>query len=283
MVALVDELNIFDGTAKKEHLLLKGSVPVSTLMDIPDFKRVIDLPLLRRPYFTVLKKGVAADPEMVTRTERVGSYSVTGLANGPAIHAAMAQGATVKLNQLEDWHRPSRDLVDELSQQIPAEVKSYVFFTPRASRGTRPHRDACHVIVVQLAGSKDWRLYSQPEHVNARAGLIDVDLDDCTHRFTMEPGDLLYLPHGWGHVPHTRDQDSLHLTLTLTEPTPMDLVEAMLDTFREECRDLIRQQSRLYVEGKADLVAKALRRHVQAVPQEQVLAAALGRMRRRIA
>nr|WP_164903456.1 cupin domain-containing protein [Nonomuraea polychroma] len=264
-------------------MLLKEAVPVSALMNMSEFKQVIDMPLLRRPYFTVMKEGVAANPDLVTRTERVGGNEITGLANAAAIHAAMAQGATVKLNQMEDWHKPTRDLVAELSERIPAEIKAYVFFTPKESRGTRPHRDASHVIVVQLAGTKDWRLYAQPQHVSARSGLIDVDLDDCSHRFTMEPGDLLYLPHGWPHVPHTRDQDSLHMTLTLTEPTPMDLVEAMLETFREDCHDLMGQQSRLYVEDKAEAVAKALGHHAQDVPDERILTAALRRMRRRIA
>jgi hypothetical protein len=283
LVALIDEIGIFGGASPKQHVLLKEALPVSAFMDLSEFKQVIDMPLLRRPYFTVMKEGVAADPDLVTRTERVGGNEITGLANGPAIHAAMAQGGTVKLNQMEDWHRPTRDLVAELGERIPAEIKAYVFFTPSQSRGTRPHRDASHVIVLQLAGVKDWRLYAQPEHVSARSGLIDVDLDDCSHRFTMEPGDLLYLPHGWPHVPHTRDQDSLHLTLTLTEPTPTDLVEAMLETLREDCHELMGQQSRLYVEDKAEAVAKALSRHVQAVPEERILAAALRRMRRRFA
>jgi len=284
LVALIDNIGLFGGaTPNKQHVLLKGAVPVSAFMDMAEFKQVIDMPLLRRPYFTVMKEGVAADPELVTRTERPGGNEVAGLANAAGIHAAMTRGGTVKLNQMEDWHKPSRDLVAELGELIPAEIKSYVFFTPSQSRGTRPHRDASHVIVVQLAGVKDWRLYAQPEHVSARSGLIDVDLDDCSHRFTMEPGDLLYLPHGWPHVPHTRDQDSLHLTLTLTEPTPMDLVEALLETFREDGQDLMGQQSRLYVEDKAEAVAKALSRHVLAVPEERILAAALRRMRRRIA
>ncbi|MGP3937989.1 JmjC domain-containing protein [Nonomuraea sp. KM88] len=239
--------------------------------------------MLRRPYFSVLKEGVWADPDRVTRTECVNGYEITGLANAAGIRAALAEGGTVKLNQMEDWHKPSRDLVAELGKRIPAEVKSYVFFTPRQSRGTRPHRDASHVLVVQLAGIKEWRLYATPEFIGAESGLIDVQLDACTHRFTMEPGDLLYLPHGWPHVPHTHDQDSLHLTLTLTEPGPLDLVEALLATFREDNQGLMRQQARMYVEDKAEAVAKALSLHTQAVTDERILTAALSRMRRRIA
>lgn len=283
LVALIDKIGILDATANRDYALLKGVVSTADLMDISEFKQVIDMPLLRRPYFTVMKEGVAANPDLVARTERVSGNEITGLAHSAAIHAAMAQGATVKLNQMEDWHKPTRNLVAALSERIPAEIKSYVFYTPRESRGTRPHRDASHVIVVQLAGTKDWRLYAQPEHISARSGLIEVDPDDYSHRFTMEPGDLLYLPHGWPHVPHTRDQESLHMTLTLAEPTPMDLVEAMLETFREECHDLMGRQSRLYVEDKAEVVAEALSHHVQAISEERILTTALSRMRRRIA
>lgn len=284
LVALLDDIDLFgDATWNKGHLLLKNAVPVSAFIDVTEFKQVVGMPLLRRPYFSVLKEGVWADPDRVTRTERVNGYEITGLANGAGIRAAMAQGGTVKLNQMEDWHKPSRDLANELGERIPAEVKVYVFFTPSQSRGTRPHRDAAHVLVVQLAGVKEWRLYAQPEHVSAQSGLIDVELDDCSHRFLMEPGDVLYLPHGWPHVPHTLDQDSFHLTLTLTEPGPLDLVEGLLETFREDSQGLLHQQVRMYVEDKAEAVAKALSLHAQAVSDERILAGALAGMRRRIA
>src|ERR1700719_4097433 len=98
LVALIDDIGFFWGaTSNKQHVLLKGAVPVSAFMDMAEFKQVIDMPLLRRPYFTVMKEGVAADPELVTRTERVGGNEVAGLANAAGIHAAMAQGGTVKL------------------------------------------------------------------------------------------------------------------------------------------------------------------------------------------
>jgi hypothetical protein len=284
LVFLVDDMDLFGAaTWNRRHMLLKRAVPVSAFIDEAEIQQVIDTPLLRRPYFSVLKDGVWADPDRVTRTECVNGHEITGLASPQGIRAALDQGGTLKLNQLEDWHKPTRDLVRELSARVPAEIKSYVFYTPRENTGMRPHRDGSHVLAVQLAGVKEWRLYATPELVNARAGLVDVEPDACTDQFTMEPGDVLYLPHGYPHAPHAHDQDSLHFTLTLTEPGPIDLVEALLETFREDSAGLIRQQVRMHVEDKAEAVAKAISLHADTVEEGRLLAAALGRMRRRIA
>ncbi|MGW5126944.1 JmjC domain-containing protein [Streptomyces sp. NPDC004069] len=97
---------------------------------------------------------------------------------------------------------------------------------PPESRGMLPHRDASHVVAVQLEGRKEWQLYAEDDQVRSSAGL-DVDADRPSHTFVLEPGDVLYLPHGWPHDAVARDGDSLHLTFTLTEPTPDDLLEAL--------------------------------------------------------
>lgn len=284
LTELVDQIGLFEGELwNKQHFLFKAAVPVDAFMSVQDFDEAIGRPLFRQPYFSVLKEGVWADPDRVTRIERFRGNEVTRLANAAGIRQAVAEGGTVKLNQMEDWHSPSRQLVNELEALLPAEIKSYVFFTPRRTRGTRPHRDAAHVLVVQLAGTKEWRLYARPEFISAEAGLVEVDIDDCSHRFTMEAGDVLYLPHGWPHVPLSHDDDSFHLTLTVTEPEPMDLVEALLATFRQDSVGLMGQQARLQVADKAEAVLKALSSHVQDVPADRVLATALANMRRRIA
>jgi hypothetical protein len=180
----------------KQHVLVKQVVPVSAFIGEADIQRTINLPLLRRPYFSVLKQGVWANPEKVTRSRRVDGVEITGLADPAGIRDALKQGGTLKLNQLEDWHRPTRDLVREIEAILPAELKAYVFYTPQENTGMRPHRDGSHVLAVQLIGAKKWRLYATPDNVDSRPGLVETNPNDFSHEFFMEPGDVLYLPHG---------------------------------------------------------------------------------------
>jgi ribosomal protein L16 Arg81 hydroxylase len=284
LTTLVVDSGMFgDDNWNKRHVLVKQAVPVSAFIGADDIQHIIDRPLLRRPYFSVLKQGVWAHLDKVTHTDRAGGAEITGLATAAGIREALAQGGTLKLNQLEDWHRPTRDLVRELEATVAAELKSYIFFTPSENTGMRPHRDGSHVLAVQLVGAKKWRLYATEGRVDARAGLVDVDPDDFSHEFVMEPGDVLYLPHGYPHAASAQDDDSLHLTLTITEPGPLELLEALLETFAADNQQLMREQARLFAGDKPDAVAKALITHVQQVDADRLLTTALHQMRRRIA
>lgn len=282
LTALIDEVDLLgESNWNKRHVLVKGAVSVTSFIDEAELLRMIELPLLRKPYFSVLKEGVWANPDRVTRSERLYGESVDGLANAKGIRQALRQGATLKLNQLEDWHRPSRVLVDELQARIPAELKAYLFYTPQDNTGMLPHRDGSHVVAVQLSGSKQWRLYATAEQIDARPGL-DIDPDAQTDEFLMEPGDVLYLPHGYPHAATARSGTSLHLTLTITEPSVPNLVEALLATFLEDSAYLMREHPRFTVSDKTRAVAKGLLEHIETADSDRVIATALSQMRHRI-
>ncbi|MEH1097772.1 JmjC domain-containing protein [Micromonospora sp. CPCC 205561] len=280
LTRLVREADVFgERNWNSRHVLLKQALPLSAFIDEDELQRIIDMPLFRRPYFSVLKEGVWANPERVTRTETRDGVEIEGLANPTGIRQALKQGATLKLNQLEDWHRPTRDLVREIETLVPAEVKSYMFYTPQDNTGMLPHRDGSHVLAVQLTGRKEWRLYAS--QIDGRPGL-DVDPDAQTHEFVMDPGDVLYLPHGYPHAATARGGSSLHLTLTITEPGPLELIEALLATFTEENDYLMRHHPRMRVDDKAAAVSRALLAHLDEVESGRLVEQALGQMRRRI-
>lgn len=207
-------------------LVLKKAVSTVGMPTIPDVLRLIQHSLLRRPYFALVQEGVKPPDSDVVASRRVAGAKVGGFIDPVRVRQHLDSGATLKLNQVEDWHAYIRSINHELNASFPSESKAYLFFTPAGKRGMLPHRDGSRVVAVQLEGAKEWHLYDAPENVSAEAGL-DVD----TSReliLLMEPGDLLYLPHGYAHAATAVGETSLHVTFTLTEPTPTDLVEAYL-------------------------------------------------------
>ncbi|QIZ00876.2 cupin domain-containing protein [Streptomyces sp. S1D4-11] len=210
---------IFADAWNKEFRILRGAVDPAGHLSSAVIEQKLDASLLRWPYFSVLRQGAVPPESAYTRTRDVIGHQRPGFPDAAAIHRLMAVSGTLKLNQLADWHRPTRTVVEQLQAAAPVAVASYVFWTPPESRGMLPHRDAAHVLALQLEGRKEWQLYASSGQVRAGAGL-DVDTARPTHTFALEPGDVLYLPHGWPHDAVARDGDSLHLTFTLTEPTP---------------------------------------------------------------
>jgi ribosomal protein L16 Arg81 hydroxylase len=230
LTRLVDDVDLVGSFWNREHGLFKGAVPADGLITEDDIQDMLDAGLLRWPYFTLLKQGQQPEVTAFTATRNVAGHHVKGFADAVKVRELLADGATMKMSQLEDWHAPIRGLMDEIEARLPAELKAYVFYTPCDNTGMLPHRDGSHVLALQLAGAKEWTIYDAPDQVDSRPGL-DVDPDSRSHTFVMEPGDVLYLPHGFPHVATARGGTSLHLTLTITEPAPADLVEALLTTF----------------------------------------------------
>lgn len=230
LARLVDEMNLLDDYWNARHGLFKAAVPVADLITEADIQDMLDAGLLRWPYFMLLKEGNQPELSAFTTARKVAGQYVKGFADAAKVRELLADGATMKMSQLEDWHAPIRAVMDAIEARLPAELKAYVFYTPCDSTGMLPHRDGSHVLALQLAGAKEWTIYDAPDQIDSRPGL-DVDPDSRSHTFVMEPGDVLYLPHGFPHVATARGGTSLHLTLTITEPTPADLAEALLTTF----------------------------------------------------
>ncbi|MGX4734284.1 JmjC domain-containing protein [Kitasatospora griseola] len=266
----------------KKHGLFKDASPVTGMLDEKAIQEILDVGLLRWPYFMLLKEGVQPAISDFTRTRNVRGQGVSGFADAGKVRRLLDSGATMKLSQLEDWHLPTRSLMDEIESRLPAELKAYVFYTPCDNTGMLPHRDPSHVLALQIAGAKEWRIYDTPDKVDSRGGLLpDLDADSHSHSFVMEPGDVLYLPHGIPHVATARTGTSLHLTLTLTEPAPLDLVESVMEGFGAEADRLEAVTSGASTEDKAEAMTRALLDHLDRMDPDALVDSAVARMRNR--
>jgi hypothetical protein len=281
LVRLIDDVDLLGSYWNMKHGLFKQASPIQGLLDENAIQSILDAGLLRWPYFTLLKEGIQPPISAFTKTRYVMGESIRRFADPGKVRELLASGATMKLNQLEDWHLPTRNLMRDIEARFPAELKAYVFYTPRDNTGMLPHRDGSHVLAVQMAGAKEWRIYDRPDQVDARGGLVDLDVESHTHSFVTEPGDVLYLPHGYPHVATARSGTSLHLTLTITEPAPADLVDSLMVTLADHLDGLERSQI-LLPQDKAEAVKKALLRQLESVDSATLVETALGLMRKRV-
>jgi hypothetical protein len=206
--------------------VLRDAVTLDGLPKINDIEGLVEGSLLRRPYFAVLQEGVRPPDSKVLAIRKVAGTRATGFMDGAGVHTQLSGGATLKLNQVEDWHPYIRAINDKLNSVFPAESKAFLFYTPAGKRGMLPHRDGSRVIAIQIEGAKEWHLYDARPEAGSKAGL-DVNTSS-REVVVMSPGDVLYLPHGHAHAATAIDQASLHLTFTLTEPSPAALAQAYI-------------------------------------------------------
>ena len=92
------------------------------------------------------------------------------------------------------------------------------------------HFDPQDTFILQLEGEKEWRLWESDRVPNPISGYPDpksitppaLPADET---ILMTPGDLLYVPRGTWHWPRSiDDKPSLHLTLTIVMPRPVDIL-----------------------------------------------------------
>ena len=103
--------------------------------------------------------------------------------------------------------------------------------------GFSPHYDTHDVFILQIAGSKHWKIHKPPINLPHRtqpyhpqmpapsAPLLELDL---------EPGDLLYMPRGFVHQANTVDHASMHVTLGVTVYTFVELFAVWLQSSKNE-------------------------------------------------
>ncbi|AYG84565.1 hypothetical protein DWB77_06779 [Streptomyces hundungensis] len=217
--------------------------------------------LMRTPYVEMAREGETVPASEFGPAPGAAGGHEQGFADPEQIMALLAEGATLLLPRLDQWNASAGALTALVSQDLRRATEAFCVATMAEHRGPAEHRDDADVLVVQLAGRKEWTVYAVPPEGPRQAGPMpgpgEPALDTVPRRPGPMPGpgepaldtvigagDVLYVPRG---APHTATGDeglSVHLTLTIrreelrrgpTRPARADLMTAaqLLDTTRE--------------------------------------------------
>lgn len=149
-----------------------------------------------------------------------GSLDLTRVRN------ALADGYTIVLNGLEQYVRAIASLSHSIEVELNFPTRVNAYLTPPESTGFEPHYDPHDVLVLQIHGSKVWRLSDgaavPPHEIQRRQGVAgDIPFPS---ELRLEAGDVLYLPRGRVHAAETASEPSVHLTVGIHAPTVLTLV-----------------------------------------------------------
>ncbi|MET7640477.1 cupin domain-containing protein [Streptomyces sp. NPDC005438] len=185
---------------------------------------LLEHPGMHWPYLTLVRASV--QPALKDFSTEVPAHRQRRL--DPArIRKLVDEGHTLKFQRLEDFDDDVRHRVAAFQNELAMVTTAYAFVTPAESTGLSFHRDASHVVAWQLEGTKKWTVVRPEPGVNPDAGLEPEPRGEH-FEFTLSPGDVLYLPHGWPHRATTGEGGSTHLTFTLARPTPSALAAELL-------------------------------------------------------
>ncbi|MFJ5120395.1 JmjC domain-containing protein [Kitasatospora sp. NPDC088548] len=172
--------------------------------------------LLRVPYVEMVKAGAVVPAAEFCTVRTVAGRREDGFADPVRIAALLAEGASLLLPQLDQWHAPVRALAADIAVELGRRTEAFCFATGAGQRGLDVHRDDADVLVVQLAGEKEWTVHESPADGRWRPGLAP-EPGAVALSTVLRPGEVLYVPRGAPHSATGRQGLSVHLSFTVRE------------------------------------------------------------------
>ncbi len=190
---------------------------------------------------------------------------------------------------LDQWLPSVHRFMSAMGEVTGTRIGANAYYTPAESRVFRPHWDTHDVLVVQLHGTKHWRIYETllehplPGRAYMESTPYEGFADDLpSYDITLAEGDMLYLPCGTPHAAWTEGEDSLHLTGGLMPVRWHDVIRTAVEQALLECeKDLeLRQPCAAWflgvddprVRAEHDRVQDRFLEHLRAVGLPDVLA-----------
>jgi ribosomal protein L16 Arg81 hydroxylase len=201
-----------------------------------DLEDIISSADLRYPAIQLAKSGSYLPAEAYTTNIRHGTESFTGVPDLRQIQSEYRSGATVVLPALQRTWTPLRQLCAALEDQISHPVHANAYLTPGESPGFTPHYDTHEVFVLQIAGSKRWRIFPPQRLLPHRSQTftpVGYVLPPPLLELELNPGDLLYLPRGYVHAAHTSHGHSAHITIGITVYTWVELIGELANAAKD--------------------------------------------------
>jgi ribosomal protein L16 Arg81 hydroxylase len=123
-------------------------------------------------------------------------------------------------------------------------LQTNIYLTPKSSKGFQAHFDNHDVFILQVHGSKIWKVYDSPIYLPTETFEKSMLPTHMIPQIEVElkQGDTLYIPRGFVHEAVTTKDVSLHITLGLLSYTWIDVLRLIINDahkingFRESFR-----------------------------------------------
>ena len=160
-------------------------------------------------------------------------------------------GHTMLLKHAEKHSKKTHEVACVTHEGLGHLAGINIYYSPPNAAGFLLHHDGHDLLIVQTMGSKCWKVCEQPFEAQLTVDskhYTDNPYEDpeklkCT-TYGLRTGDLLYLPRGTLHAPHTMDcpgfsdiggKESMHLSIGI-------------DVLRSRWMNILQQTVHMYIE-----------------------------------
>jgi lysine-specific demethylase/histidyl-hydroxylase NO66 len=201
----------------------------SDVFSLGDLDDLLGGTCLRGPYLHITEKGRPVDPAIYKKTIEVAGFPLPEVPDLDAVYGLFAAGSSLFLKHLEHLLPKTRLFAADLALDLGHPIDVQGFVTPPGNSALRIHYDDQHLLILQLAGAKRWRIFENVTWAPVGDKVFDsedgLSLAIAPH---LRPGDFLYLPPGCPHVAWCDDLLSAHLTIVVDGLAQANVVGALV-------------------------------------------------------
>ena len=210
----------FERYFEKKPLVVKRNQPdyFRTLLSLDEIDRV--LTTLNRSTEEIILKNAK---RQLTEDD----YTVDGELDVARICQLFGEGSTITLAFLDTVVPQLTRFCRHLEKEFSCPFQTNIYLTPPHAQGAKAHYDTHDVLVLQISGSKNWVIYGTPVEMPLPGQDFDSEihaLGEMTQEFTLEAGDVAYVPRGVVHDARSTETTSLHITAGVLRYTWTDLL-----------------------------------------------------------
>lgn len=222
----------------------------AALLPWADLNRILELHTLRPSQLELVKSGMPVDPRSYTEYRTREGWVVPRV-KVKEFTNQLREGATLVLSHIHEMYLPLMVLAESIERRFRAPSGINIYAAWREIHGFGVHRDKHDVFIAQVSGRKQWRLYGSTAATESKPPREHVWED------VLKPGDLLYIPRGWWHAAAPLNEPSLHLSISVENPTISEVLTWAASELRTDDLGYVNVSVMTTAKERAELLEKA--------------------------
>lgn len=199
------------------------------LLNSADIDRVFQGAAIAKSVIRMTKEGKDLHSDHFTERDAA-SGSPLDRVSSDLILKLFGTGHTIIVNSGNRLFPNLERYCNGLEGELQFRVQPNIYITPFDARGFDTHYDDHDVFILQIMGSKAWRIFHAPVELPSRRQAHvkgTYTLKDPEMEVTLSCGDTLYIPRGVLHDASTDGVSSAHITLGLHPTCRFDLLQEL--------------------------------------------------------